>query len=72
MLITLLNAGSNCDVLMRQKKLKVVISDAKTVRCMFGLCWRFVVALPPPFAFLRDMKENLSHELQVNSIYIVC
>ena len=68
-LIVLLSAGSRCDVLKRQKF--VNLSDAKIVRCLFGLVWRLVASLPPPVSFLCKMQKSQNIELKVNCVRIL-
>jgi hypothetical protein len=65
-LIALLSAGSRCDVLMRQKSKYFNRSDAKIVRCLFGICWRLLLSLPPSVSFLYKLQKNQAIELQVH------
>jgi hypothetical protein len=65
-LISLLSAGSRCDVLKRQKSKFVNLSDAKIVRCLFGMCWRLLLSLPPPVSFLSRLQQNQAIELKVS------
>lgn len=65
-LITLLSAGSNCDILMRKKAKLITLFDAKVVRCMFGMCWRLLMVLFTPVSFVRDLHQKLFLELEVS------
>ena len=60
------SAGLRCDVLKRQKSKYFNLSDAKIVRCLFGLSWRLLISLPPPPWFLRGLQKNHPLQLKVN------
>ena len=65
-LITLLSAGSNCDILIRKKIKTITMGDSKILRCMFGMCWRLFVDLPPPVSFMRDLQQTQLFEIKVS------